>query len=514
MTESDANYTRPRARPVNMGILIQRSGVSRQTIHFYLRKGLLPKPLRTSRTYALYPPEAVDLLELIKQCQSELRLSLDEIGKIFVRANFNPSQICGELERRDSSYRSPQSSATNGYRVLGQSEVIAMLQPAPPPDWLEKLRRQGFVSGHGDKYTHETVELVRTIWTLCQIGLELDDLKDIVKTMNEQAEAELAAFRRMAKQGAKADYVNAIQVLNTFEEFIDWKRKDALRTAFFHRLFRTADTFVVGPNQKRIIPSETFLAKMGLNREIDRLLNVLDNNPEDIRSLKGLARAYHLRSDYLNLYGATEKILQLDPHDVRTIVDHARAMSRLGRIDEAVATLERHLETKSDPLLKFRFGQLLVLRARNRGIPEFLSAVIRKQQLTADSLREARDRPAIRRWITLDRALDNLTIADPLHLDEPTVEEMEALYQEYQSLSSKELSALSKISLAVGKILAAYALHLVYRRHHDPRAEQVRRKIAQMDPNGVLATRPSHGSDANSPSNKQQRSKASLQRVG
>jgi len=50
------------------------------------------------------------------------------------------------------------------------------------------------------------------------------------------------------------------------------------------------------------------------------------------------------------------------------------------------------------------------------------------------------------------------------------------------SLSPKELSRLSNISLAVGKILAAYALHLVYRRHHDPRAERVRRKIAQMDP--------------------------------
>lgn len=503
MHEFDASSAKQSARPVSMGVLIQRSGVSRQTIHFYLRKGLLPKPVRTSRTYALYPPLAVELLELIKLCQSELRLSLDEIGKIFMRANFDPSQIRGEVGRRDSNHHSAQSSGTNGYRVLSQSDVIAKLQPPPPSDWLERLRRQGFVSGHGDKYTHETAELVQSIWTLCQFGLGLDELKEIVKAINEQAEAELAVLRHAVRGQTKADYVNAIRVLNTFEEFIDWKRKDALSSAFFRRMFLSADTFVVGPNQKRIIPSETFLAKMGLNREIDRLLNALHNNPEDIRSLKDLARAYHLRSDYLNLYGATEKILQLDRDDVRTIVDHARAMSRLGRIDEAVATLERHLETKSDPLLKFRFGQLLVLRARNLGITEFLAAVIRKQQLTAESLSEARAQPAIRRWIMLDRALDNLTVGDPLHLDEPTIAEMEALYEEYQSLPSKELSALSKISLAVGKILASYALHLLYQRHHDPRAEQIRRKIAQMDPNGVLAKRP------NSSSSKQHRSKNS-----
>ena len=421
---------------------MQRSGVTRQTIHFYLRKGLLPKPRRTSRTYALYSPETVDLLELIKECQSDLRLSLDEIVKMFMQANYDPRQIRTELERRNSTPRPSQPDTADGYRALTQSDVLAMLQPPPPPRWLEDLRRRGVLIGRGERYSPDTAELVRSTWSLCQLGVELDDLKDVLKQIEEEAEVELTAFRRALdpKRRAKGDYATAIRSLNAFEQFIDWKRKDALKNVFFHKMFRSGDTFI-GPNQKRAIPSETFLVKMGLNREIDRLLNVLDKDPEDKRSLKGLARAYYMRSDWLNIYGVSEKILQFDPLDVRAMADQTRALYYLGRIDDAVSRLEHRLLAGSDPLLKFRLGQSLVLRAQNGSISEFFSALTRKQLLTAEALQEARYQPSVRRWITLDRALDNLSVSDPLQLNQPTIEELETLHEEYQSIPTKGLSA-------------------------------------------------------------------------
>jgi hypothetical protein len=55
------------------------------------------------------------------------------------------------------------------------------------------------------------------------------------------------------------------------------------------------------------------------------------------------------------------------------------------------------------------------------------------------------------------------------------------------------------MSLAMGRILAAHALYLVYRRHHHSKTEQMRRKVIQMDPHGVLATRPvSNSGNSNS----------------
>jgi DNA-binding transcriptional MerR regulator len=475
--------------PISMRIVMQRSGVLRQTIHFYLRKGLLPKPRRTSRTYALYSPETLDLLEIIKDCQARLRLSLDEIMKIFVHANYDPRKIRTDLERR-KPLGAPPAGTGGGGETSAADDLIASLRPPPPQGWLDELHRLGLVAAAPGKYAPETADLIRSIWDLCQLGAELDQLQKLVPVIGHEAEALLAVFRSTVESARHpvTDYTKASRLLAAFDQFAGYKRKDSLREAFFNKAFRPAER-VVGPQQKRVIPSETFLVKMGLNREIDRLQHVLDRDPTDKKSLQELARAYHMRSDWLTLYSVNARILQLDPLHVRAMADQTRAMYYLGRIDEAIALLEHRVQTNSDPLLKFRLGQALLLRAQNAGIAELNSAIIRRDLLTTEALREAKDIPSVRRWILLDRALDNLSIADPFKLNQPTVEEMEALYQEYQAIPDKSLTLLSRLGLAIGRALAAYALYQVYRRDNHPKAEQLRRKIVQMDPHCVIAGR-------------------------
>src|SRR6059058_1321395 len=52
---------------LKMSELAAASGVSAGTIKHYLREGLLPEPVRTSRNMAYYPPDFVDRIRLIKQ---------------------------------------------------------------------------------------------------------------------------------------------------------------------------------------------------------------------------------------------------------------------------------------------------------------------------------------------------------------------------------------------------------------------------------------------------------------
>lgn len=477
-------------QPISMRIVMQRSGVLRQTVHFYLRKGLLPKPRRTSRTYALYPPETLELIEIIKDCQSRLRLSLDEIMKVFVHANYDPPQIRAEIERRKTPSPSAPPAALKGGRMSAGDELIASLQPPPPPGWLEELHRRGLIAAAAGKYSPESADLIRSIWNLCQLGAELDHLQTLVPEIDVQAEGILTEFRNALESARRpiGDYSKASQLLAAFDQFVVLKQKDSVRAAFFDKVFRPAER-VVGPQQKRVIPSETFLVKMGLNREIDRLHHLLDRDPTDKRTLQNLARASHMRSDWLTLHGVTARILQLDPLNVRATADQTRAMFYLGRIDDAVATLEKRVRTNSDPLLKFRLGQSLTLRARGAGITELFTAITRRQVLTAEALREAKDIPGVKRWILLDNALDNLSTADPFQLNQPITEEMEALYQEYQEIPEKNLELLSRIGLAIGRSLAAYALYLVYRRDNHPKAQQLLRKVVQIDPQCLLAGR-------------------------
>jgi DNA-binding transcriptional MerR regulator len=56
---------------LKMSELAERSGVSAATIKHYLREGLLPEPVRTSRNMAYYPPEFVERIRLIKRLQEQ-----------------------------------------------------------------------------------------------------------------------------------------------------------------------------------------------------------------------------------------------------------------------------------------------------------------------------------------------------------------------------------------------------------------------------------------------------------
>ncbi len=67
---------------LRMGELAEASGVSAGTIKHYLREGLLPEPVKTSRNMAWYPPEFVQRIRLIKQLQEERFMPLKAIKSV------------------------------------------------------------------------------------------------------------------------------------------------------------------------------------------------------------------------------------------------------------------------------------------------------------------------------------------------------------------------------------------------------------------------------------------------
>jgi hypothetical protein len=324
-------------------------------------------------------------------------------------------------------------------------------------------------------------------------------LKVLSARVEQVVEAEMALFRGGLESHGKhsKDYGAVARRLESINQFVMCTRENALAVGFSEKSQRTAGLFV-GAAARHVLPSETLLAKMGLNREIDRLLKQLDQDPRNVQVLIDLSRAYDLRSDWHSVNGVCERVLQLDPGNVRVIAQMTRAMTHLGRPTDAIRMLEDRLRVTDDPLLRFRLGQVMVRRALSGPVCELVQAIRYKQEMAAEALRTARE-PAVRRWIRLDVALDNLSVADPLRLNQPTVEELEDLNREYQSIAEKELSRLSRIRLTMGKLLAAYALYLVYRRHHHPRTQEVRRSLVQMDPYGVLAQRTSRRSGSHHP---------------
>lgn len=69
------------ASVLRVGDLAKRAGVGVQTLHYYERLGLLPKPERSAANYRLYPPDALRRVLFIKKAQA-LGFTLEEIGEI------------------------------------------------------------------------------------------------------------------------------------------------------------------------------------------------------------------------------------------------------------------------------------------------------------------------------------------------------------------------------------------------------------------------------------------------
>jgi len=68
-------------KSLTIGRLAKQAGVNLETVRFYERRGLLPRPPRSASGYRLFPAEAARRLKFIRRAQ-ELGFSLAEIADL------------------------------------------------------------------------------------------------------------------------------------------------------------------------------------------------------------------------------------------------------------------------------------------------------------------------------------------------------------------------------------------------------------------------------------------------
>jgi MerR family mercuric resistance operon transcriptional regulator len=83
---------------LTVGEVAKRATVNLQTIHFYEREGILPKPPRTVSNYRVYSDDAVRRVQFIKRAQ-ELGFALKDIKELLsLRAA--PGSRCADVRQR------------------------------------------------------------------------------------------------------------------------------------------------------------------------------------------------------------------------------------------------------------------------------------------------------------------------------------------------------------------------------------------------------------------------------
>jgi len=83
---------------LTIGHLAKESGVNLETVRYYERRGLLPKPPRSASGYRLFPAEATRRLRFIQRAKN-LGFSLKEIRELLsLRAS--PNKTSAEIRTR------------------------------------------------------------------------------------------------------------------------------------------------------------------------------------------------------------------------------------------------------------------------------------------------------------------------------------------------------------------------------------------------------------------------------
>ena len=128
---------------LKVGEVAKQAGVNLQTIHYYERRGLLPKPPRTGSNYRAYPTDAVLRVRFIKRAQ-ELGFTLKEIKELLsLRAA--PRTRCSDVRRRaeakvqdiDEKVRTLQAMRRALTKLIGECSGIGPVTECPIVEALD-----------------------------------------------------------------------------------------------------------------------------------------------------------------------------------------------------------------------------------------------------------------------------------------------------------------------------------------------------------------------------------------
>ena len=140
---------------LRMGELAEASGVPAPTIKHYLREGLLPEPVKTSRNMAYYPAEFVDQIQLIKQLQEERYMPLKAIKAVL---DEGPERARALVELEDRIL----DRALAGERTR-TSPTQARERYGVPKEVLDRLEKLEILSPNSRGYSPSDMKIIEAI---------------------------------------------------------------------------------------------------------------------------------------------------------------------------------------------------------------------------------------------------------------------------------------------------------------------------------------------------------------
>jgi DNA-binding transcriptional MerR regulator len=141
---------------LKMSELAEQSGVSAGTIKHYLREGLLPEPVRTSRNMAYYPPEFIERIRLIKRLQEDRFMPLRLIKGVI---DEDPERAHALIELEDRIIERAAAAQERGR--VSRAEVRRRYEV--PDNVLARLEDLKILSPNSRGYDADEVKIIEAI---------------------------------------------------------------------------------------------------------------------------------------------------------------------------------------------------------------------------------------------------------------------------------------------------------------------------------------------------------------
>ena len=218
-----------------MRVLIKKTGVTKQAIHFYIKEGILPRPLKIGRNVAYYDEEYVKRLKQIKELQKRF-IPLRVIKQLLTAREKEVDKKLDELQRRlnlPADILGPKLCFS--FEDLKERTGLSSKE-------LKKLEEMGVISSssgtEAKKYEREDLELALLVGKLKEVGYSeergftgISGLTLYVNHIKEIAEEEIGRFFENLPENLspqEAGYL-ADKGIEIYSDFIALLRKKLIK---------------------------------------------------------------------------------------------------------------------------------------------------------------------------------------------------------------------------------------------------------------------------------------------
>jgi DNA-binding transcriptional MerR regulator len=391
--------------------LARRSGTTKETIHFYLREGLLRKPKKTSKNMAYYDETHLEQLKLIKRLRTESYLPLGVIKQVMKEGKLGSSarqlDLAGELFGQGARAEfEPLTKKELAERTGLPEKRISAYEEA-------KLLRP--LAGRTKKYGYEDVrvaEILKQAEDEAGDGaaeLVLQRFEILERHMSDLVREEVSHFfHRVLGEG---DPRNVLEVLQggreTIGRFLAVARARRLREEVEAMMPAIEGVMKADTQEPFLYPlSRKVRAELGEPAVKEELLERFEKRIEEVKTVQ--AAIDHLSSvgDHAEVVERYARLKGRAQASLPVRIRYAEALLHVGKPDDAFSEVERvrqELE-KPDAFAEALWGSLCLIRVRHHFsemhssteligyLARAFSAYEASRGMTSDLLTEARAR--------------------------------------------------------------------------------------------------------------------------